>query len=225
MNEITGYNLSRMWFDFCFENPDKIRPIHTAIYFFAIEHCNRLGWKKKFGFPSQMAMEALGIKNWRTYIKAFNELVEWGFFEMVEKSKNQYSSNIIAIVKNTRADTKALDKALQKHSQKQSRSIVSIYKQRNKELITNKPLNIEFDIFWEAYGKKVDRVKSEGKWNKLTDKEREQAMEHVPAYVESTDDVKYRKNPTTYLNNKCWLDEELPSNGQPKFRAPNQKFV
>jgi hypothetical protein len=50
---------------------------------------------------------------------------------MIEKSKNQYSSNIIAIVKNTTASAKALDKALQKHSQKQCKSIVSI----------NKPIN------------------------------------------------------------------------------------
>ena len=128
----TGYELSKQWFDFAFENPEKIRPVHTAIFFFAIEHYNRLGWKEKFGFPSQMVMEAIGVKNWRTYISAFNDLVEWGFFELIEKSKNQYSSNIIAIVKNTEAHTKALSKALQKHSQKQGRSTVSIDKQRTK---------------------------------------------------------------------------------------------
>lgn len=124
------FKLSRDWFNFCFENPEKINPTHTALYFFAIEHCNRLGWKDKFGFPSQMAMEALGIKNWRTYIKVLNDLIDFGFIKLIEKSKNQYSSNIIAIVKNTKAiteaNTKALDKALQKHSQKQCKSIASI---------------------------------------------------------------------------------------------------
>ena len=134
---ITGYELSRRWFNYCFDNPDLVRPIHTAIYFFAIEHCNRLGWKDKFGFPSSMAMEAIGVKNWRTYSKALNDLVEWGLISMVQKSKNQYSSNIIAFVKNTKANTKALDKALQKHSQKhstkQGQSTVSIIKQLNKE--------------------------------------------------------------------------------------------
>lgn len=130
---MTGYELSRAWFDFSFENPEKIKPIHTAIYFFAIEHCNRLGWKLKFGFPSQMVMEAIGVKNWRTYSKGLNDLLEFGFIEMIEKSTNQYSSNIIAIVKNTKAHTKALDKALSKHRTKQSQSTVSIDKQYNKE--------------------------------------------------------------------------------------------
>lgn len=126
------YELSRSWFEFCFNNPDRIKPNHTAVYFFAIEHCNRLGWKDKFGFPSQMVMEAIGIKNWRTYSNTLNDLVDFGFIKMIEISKNQYSSNIIAIVKNTKAHTKALDKALQKHSTKQSQSIVSIDKQETK---------------------------------------------------------------------------------------------
>jgi len=94
-------------------------------------------------------MEAIGVKNWRTYIKCFNDLVEFGFIEVIEKSKNQYSSNIIAIVKNTKATTKALDKALQKHSTKQGKSIVSIDKQINKEQlnnITTEPTNFVLEI-------------------------------------------------------------------------------
>jgi hypothetical protein len=148
---MNSYELSRNYFDWCFENPEKITPNHTAIYFFAIEHCNRLGWKKKFGLPSQMVMDAIGVKNWRTYIKAFNDLTEWGFFELVEKSKNQYSSNIIAIVKNTKASTKALDKAMQTHLQKQGQSIVSIDKPINNITINNKQadaLMIEKFIDW-----------------------------------------------------------------------------
>lgn len=130
---MNGYELSRSWFDFCFDNPEKIKPGHSAVYFFAIEHCNRLGWKDKFGFPSQMVMEAIGVKNWRTYSKLLKDLVDFGFIEMIETSKNQYSSNIIAIVKNTKASTKALDKALQKHDTKQRRGTVSIDKQETIE--------------------------------------------------------------------------------------------
>lgn len=134
---MNSYELSRAFIDWAFDNPEKVKPTHYAIYFFAIEHCNRLGWKKKFGLPSQMVMEAIGVKNWRTYSQGLKDLVDFGFIEMVETSKNQYSSNIIAIVKNTKAPTKALDKALSKHSQKQgtkhSQGTVSIDKQLNKE--------------------------------------------------------------------------------------------
>ena len=124
--EISIYELIKDWFDFCFENPDLINPNHGAMYFFILEHNNRLGWKQKFGLPMQMTMDAIGIKNNRTYTKAFNDLIDWGFIVLHQKSKNQYSANIIAIVKNTRATTKALSKATHKHSQKQRTGIAHI---------------------------------------------------------------------------------------------------
>jgi hypothetical protein len=120
------YKLSRNWFDFCFENPELVKPVHTALYFFCIEHCNRLGWKQKFGLPTEMTKEAIGVKNYRTYAGAFEDLVLWGFLLLINKSKNQYSANVIAIAENTKANTKALSKATQKHSQKQRESTVCI---------------------------------------------------------------------------------------------------
>lgn len=139
---MNSYELSRFWFDFCFENPEKIKPNHSSLYFFCIEHCNRLGWKSKFGLPTTMAKEAIGIKSYNTYINTLSDLVEWGFIKMIEKSKNQYSANIIALSKNDNALNKALDKALVKHASKQSesthQSIDSIIKQLNKEQLNKK---------------------------------------------------------------------------------------
>ena len=143
---MNSYELSRKFFDWCFENPEKITVTHVAIYFFAIEHCNRLGWKAKFGFPSQMTMEALGIKSYNTYIKAFNDLVEFGFIELIEKSKNQYSANIIALSENNKALNKALDKAFIKHVTKQSESTYQSTSESNYSInkqITIEPLNQE----------------------------------------------------------------------------------
>lgn len=147
MNEMNGYELSRSFFNWCFENPEKITPTHIAMYFFIIEHCNRLGWKEKFGLPTTMVKDAIGIRNFRTYSNTLNDLVDWGFIKMIEVSKNQYSSNIIAIAKNTKANAKALDKALQKHSQKQSESIDSIDKQGTIKKETPKQ---EFDFSFVA---------------------------------------------------------------------------
>src|SRR5680860_1836650 len=95
---MSGYKFTRAWFDFCFDNPEKIKPVHHAIYHFALERCNRLGWKKKFGFPTDFAMETLGIKNYRTYSKALNDLVSFGFIKMIEKSKNQHTCNVICLL-------------------------------------------------------------------------------------------------------------------------------
>lgn len=145
MAELSSYELSRNWFDWCFENPEKISPNDTALYFFIIEHCNRLGWKDKFGLPMEMAKDAIGISNYRTYSRSFNNLVDWGFIKLYEKSKNQYSANVIGLVKNTKASTKALSKAMQKHSQKQVHGIVCIDKPINQ--LTNEPINIRDQYF------------------------------------------------------------------------------
>lgn len=109
--EVNGYSLSREIFDYAFENPDHIRPVHIAIYFFAVEQCNRLGWKEKFGFPSSLVMDAIGMRSYTNYKKALDELIEMGFIKVIQYSKNQHSANIIALSKNIKATVKALDKA------------------------------------------------------------------------------------------------------------------
>jgi len=73
-----------------------------------------------------------------------------------------------------------------------------------------KDSDIPFKKFWDLYSKKVDKRKSEMKWQRLSTKDRAAAMSHVPKYVESTPDVAFRKNPMTYLNGRCWEDESLP---------------
>ena len=122
------YNLYRNFWNFAFENPQKIKPNHCAVFSFSVEHCNRLGWKRNFGLPTSMVMEAVGIKSYSVYKKTFDELIDFGFFEIIELSKNQYSSNIIALKENNKAHDKAhdkaLDKAMIKHSIKQSESTV-----------------------------------------------------------------------------------------------------
>lgn len=139
----SGYELSRCWFDFCFENPEKINPNHTAIYFFAIEHCNRLGWKQKFGFPTQMAMDAIGIKKHATYIRYFKDLVDWGFFILVQKSVNQYSANIICLNNALPKNGKALSKAIQKHGEKQIESMGQSNAESNGSI--NKPITYNLE--------------------------------------------------------------------------------
>jgi hypothetical protein len=80
-----------------------------------------------------------------------------------------------------------------------------------------------FNEFWAAYGKKQDKHKSSLRWKCLTPPERRSALAATPAYVAATPDKKYRKNPLTWLNGKCWQDEEQPvqqSAGQPMPTVP-----
>ena len=134
------FKLTRTFWDFTFENPEKIKPNHCALYLFIVEHCNRLGWKRKFGLPTTMAKDAIGIRSYNTYINTLNDLVEFGLIEMIEVSKNQYSSNIVAISNFDKALDKALDKASIKHVTKQSESTIQSIDSIDKH-ITNKQIN------------------------------------------------------------------------------------
>lgn len=78
-----------------------------------------------------------------------------------------------------------------------------------------------FEDFWNKYSKKIDRPKCELKWSKLKQDEKELIMEHLNAYIKSTPDVQFRKNPLTYLNNKSWENQIIDNNGTSK-KQPQQ---
>ncbi|UCS94845.1 hypothetical protein KZP23_07500 [Echinicola marina] len=86
-------------------------------------------------------MDAIGV-TYNTYKGAMNDLIDWGFIQMIEKSKNQYSANIIALSNFDKALDKALDKAFAehftKHLQGNSQSICDIIKQLNHLTIEQK---------------------------------------------------------------------------------------
>lgn len=218
--KLTGYDLSRAWFDFCYENPEQIKPNHTALYFFIIEHCNRLGWKKKFGLPTTMAKEAIGIKSYNTYINTFNDLIEWKFITLIEKSQNQYSANIIALSNFNKSLNGSLDKALINHASKHCsityESIDSIDKQETKKPLSKEQ---EFIAFWDLYNyKKGDKEKVARLFLSMSKDDRGLIMAYIPKYIKSQPVKKYRKHPSTFLNNSAWLDEIiLSAEDQPKI--------
>ena len=79
--------------------------------------------------------------------------------------------------------------------------------------------SIDFEIFWDLYDKREGRATVEYKWKHLDFKDQQAIIDHVPKYVAATPDKKFRKLPMTYINQKTWLDEDLPSphsvNGKP----------
>lgn len=212
--EINGYDLSREWFNWCFENPEKISPNHSALYFFCIEHCNRLGWKEKFGLPTTMAKDAIGIKSYNTYINTLKDLVGWGFIKMVEVSKNQYSANIVALSKNIKANNKALDKAMIKHVTKQRQSTGESISSIDKP-ITNKPITINIYRQFKHLSisnEEIEMLKLIG----YSTFEIDSILDAIENYKKNTSYT------SLYLTAKKWLEKEKSSakkeisNSEPK---------
>lgn len=73
----------------------------------------------------------------------------------------------------------------------------------------------EFELFWNLYQKKTERKVTIRVWSRLSKSNKAKVLSVVAAYVLSTPDPKFRKNPATWLNGECWNDE---------IKAPVQKL-
>ena len=67
-----------------------------------------------------------------------------------------------------------------------------------------------FEVFYNAYGKKVGRAPAFKKWLKLSQKDIEKIMETVEEFVRANPDPMFRPHPLTYLNQRRWEDEIVP---------------
>ena len=94
-------------------------------------------------------------------------------------------------------------------------TIKSDDKQRDKGSVV-KTESADFFDWWNAYDKKVGRDACMKKWNRMKDSERLACMQATPAYISSTPDKKFRKNPLTYLNQQSWKDEIIYEDGTSK---------
>jgi hypothetical protein len=81
-------------------------------------------------------------------------------------------------------------------------------------------LDSAFDEWWNIYDKKISKEKAISKWNILTNEEKQLALKIVQEYVNSTPDKTFRKDPTTYLNNKSFNDEIIIRNTTTSYK-PN----
>ena len=83
-----------------------------------------------------------------------------------------------------------------------------------------------FDEWWQLYNKKRGKEKCMKKWAKLSAKDKSLCIAATPAYVASTPDPTYRKDPITYLNNKSWNDEiYFRNNGNTTDNDPYLKLA
>lgn len=140
---VSTYDLSRQWFDFVFENQDKVSGNHTALYFWLVELNNKLNWIENFGAPSTSSMAAMGNVTYKTYRKAMDDLIKWGFIKMVKESLNQYQANTIALVIFTKAEPKHLLEQNQSKDQSKTEA-PTIAEPTYTNLETFKPLNPDF---------------------------------------------------------------------------------
>ena len=177
--------------------------------------CEILRDNENYSFESdesslQMLSDLIGCKDDNKFISWYNDCIK---YELLKEEDNYFFSPALS------ESMKKWDSSKANGSKggrpKKTESITQIKPKDNPndnptETITEQNRtedNIEFDVFWDLYNKKTDRTNCEKKWKSLKDSERETIIEVLPKYIKSTPDVKFRKNPKTWLNGKCWNDE------------------
>lgn len=128
------------------------------------------------------------------------ELIKPQIAEDLEKNKERSAINSNNIKK--RWEEKRQKKATQKNA--------SFDNVQYAEVIEQYP----FGDFWNAYDKMRDRKGCEFTWQRLSDTDKANIMQHVTKYVASTPNKKYRKDPITYLKNRSWEDEIITDTPQ-----------
>jgi hypothetical protein len=213
---MNGYELTRDWFDFRFENPDKCKPIHTELYIYLVDQWNRLGQVNKFGVPTQYTMQVLNINSYNTFKSALDSLIEFGFIKIISESKNQHQSRIVALSNNDKANSKALDKAnanaLYKAIYEAADTIIEQENNRTIEQIKEDILSGEPD----SKDSKSDKSK---KYNTTTNRD-PKVQKHFETYIKLINDNfnrKFDKNKNTdAYKHFLWHLEDYKNVG--KFR-------
>jgi hypothetical protein len=88
-------------------------------------------------------------------------------------------------------------------------------KEKEKEKVkSNVDIDFYFNKFWDAFDKKVDRAKCLKSFMKIKPDLFDMIIIKASEYKLATPEIKYRKNPLTWLNGQCWDDQQLVD--QPK---------
>lgn len=76
--------------------------------------------------------------------------------------------------------------------------------------------SITFEQFWNLYPKKVERLKSQQKWLKISYELQLKIIDDIPRRIFGKQWKEgYIPNPTTYLNGERWNDEIIPVKNNP----------
>lgn len=131
----------------------------------------------------------------------------------IDAQLNGYKALLLKTEKGAGAGKSLGGKAQLKEEEKEKEE-EKLKKKKEKELL--------FDKFWEMYGKKDGKKYCVSKFIKLSDEQIETIFKTLPNYIKSTPDVKFRKNPLTYLNGEHWNDEIILNQERPRLGGTNK---
>lgn len=197
------------------------------LFYELVALCNERNWPTEFQYSNPLLCATLGTSE-KSLISARNRLKQAGLLEFTSGHKRsptvyRFLDPDAPQIPLPQVSLSGSQSGTQSGSKSDSQSGTSINKEKTKRK-TKSPVGeseqFPFADFWQAYDKKEDKHKCSQRWATLSLAERQAALSHLPSYVAATPDKRYRKNPLTYLNGKCWQDEALPTTRQGQQPAP-----
>lgn len=140
----------------------------------------------------------ISLQTIRTLLKKFENTNEINI-----QTTNKYS--IVTICKY---------ECYQQENEDTNKQVTNKQQTTNNQLTTNKNdknnkeiIDSSFDLFWDAYDKKVGRDKCYSIFSKIKPELYETIINQAKQYNKATPDKQFRKHPATWLNGKHWEDE------------------
>lgn len=189
----------------------KLKVQHKLLWFYILDDCDHAGiWHVDLEVVSLRVGEEINekeaLEDFGENIIQFDNGDKWFIPDFVEfqygelKETNRVHESVIKKL-NKYGLYKPLASPLQRAKDKEED--IDIDKDKDEDID-----NSEFDKFWDLYdykkGKKEDVCKA---FNKLPEEDKALIMVYIPKYIASTPDKQYRKYPSSFLNQKGWLDE------------------
>ena len=211
---MNGYNLTHRFFDWAFSHRADFKPTVSALYFYLIEVCNKLGWKPEFSISAKECMEGMGVSGYNTYKQAFDILCEHGFIKVLKKSCNSYQANIITLLNFDRVTDEVTNKAPTEYERSNEQSNGDIHKtyKTNKTIKTNSR-NIEKQK--NSYAEFVTLTSDE--YSKLVEEFGENATKRMIQILDNYKGANGKKYKSDYRAILNWVvdkyNEESQKNG------------
>jgi hypothetical protein len=175
----------------------ELSPMERLLYAEITCLCNHKG----YCWATNNYFGGLFDRHSNTISKCINNLFRLGFIDikLIKNDKNVIESRIIKLV------NEGVSKNINPHKQKRLDPISENASYNNKIINNNK--EELFNQFWEIYGKKVGLKACKTKFMKLNEETCIKCVSSAESYITNTTDIKFRKNPLTWLNQGCWDDE------------------
>lgn len=147
--------------------------------------------EKKMILVGNFNKKATNQTKWYTFTDAFKKKMEEVGYD--------FSKMKTGIFKNEKSYNSIINNPINKEYTVQ---------EEEKIILSDDNIKKDFDHFYKLYPKKKSKSVAEKAWNKLSAKDKKEAIDKLPAYI--ADCLKCKRDykyPSTYLNQRTWEDD------------------